>query len=326
MLQRQKPVNGTDIRDMGHALSEIAKLRTLCRLIDPRDLNQFLDKITTGEIPIHDSSPHDYRIVRSNISSVPNPLVPNNKAPPLMPTVYAEDTIVKPLSGPSSASRSRPTTPGTKPLYGSRPNTGSRPTTPKLKGCLKSHTRAHSAAEKKRARFHDDPTATNTLLNGTSAHPKVVTHSESTPTAAFTQPAPHVRHDEAAPSSSMFSVSSSNPSFQPKKHANHYVPLSQVSHNHQSIHEHLKYRLDNRVMSLHEAFQHLDVHNSGYITQDELLNVSKAVSTTFTSMFTIVSMQACWYWGIHLSPDDFRLLRETYPPNLVSPSCSYFRA
>jgi hypothetical protein len=69
MLQRQKPVNGTDIRDMGHALNEIAKLRTMCRLIDPRDLNQFLEKLTVAEIPIHDSSPHDYRIVHSNISS-----------------------------------------------------------------------------------------------------------------------------------------------------------------------------------------------------------------------------------------------------------------
>ena len=69
MIQRQKPVNGTDIRDMGHALEEIAKLRTLCRLIDPRDLNEFLSKLNTGEIPIHDSSPHDYRIIKSNISS-----------------------------------------------------------------------------------------------------------------------------------------------------------------------------------------------------------------------------------------------------------------
>jgi hypothetical protein len=232
-----------------------------------------------------------------------------------MPTVFAEDTIVKPLVRPLSGAASRPGS-----SSASRPGSSgnSRSTTPgsslpNLKGCLKTHARAHSAAAAKRARFSEPLIAGKSGTGG----PRVITHSSSTGTQGVVIATnPHVHHNETAPTASMFSVSASNPDFdvQMSKHVNHYVPLSEVSHPYTSIHEHVRYRLDNRIMSLAEAFQHLDVHNSGFITQEELLNVSiyrcriKPLSC---------ALQACWYWGVHITAKDFKLLREAYPPNLV---------
>ena len=237
---------------------------------------------------------------------MPNPLVPTNKAPPLMPTVFAEDTVIKDCSG-------IPVTPGERP--GSDVRTSSeRPSTPKLKGCLKSHARAHSAAHKKRLRFH------NELV---SDH-----HAPTHPVDADIGSDQVSANDDSVVTSSMFDLSSSNPTHEQKsKHHNHYVPLSTVSHSHQTIPEHVKYRLDHRMMSLKEAFQHLDVHNSGYVTQEELVNVRMftSVGSGVTcvpyggGLFTCVvhTRQACWYWGVHLTPVDLQSLREAHPPDLV---------
>lgn len=214
---------------------------------------------------------------------VPNPLLPNNKAPALMPTVFAEDTYVRPLNRPLSGSTDRPSS-----------STASRPITPgsgtpNLKGCLKTHSRTHSAATAKRARFSDQLAMDK---NGAAREPKTITHSSSTVAQGLVKPILPVHHDDAAPPSSMFSMSSSNPSFTEykAKHINHYVPLSQVDHPHESIQEHVKYRLDNRVMSLQEAFEHLDVHNSGFITQEELLNVPSFLFIEFLSLIAYRSV------------------------------------
>ena len=293
---------------MDEALQEIAKLRSLCRLVDPTDLDQFLEKFNRVDpTAIRGNPSHDFKIVHSNISSgmlcvllfnygfliefchaaVPNPILPNNTAPDLMPSVHASD-----IQNHINAFILNPVTPG-------EGGGTSRPSSP-LKPCLKSHARAHSAAKKKRvlifetgntaqaAPTHNGPgTATN------AAGTRVVTHEGTAENEwAATAPRPAVHHNDGAPTRSMFDITVSNPDYEPdpSKQSHHYTPFNPPK---QKLADTIKLKLDNRILSLHQAFEHLDTTNCGYITQNELLN-------------------ACWYWGIRLEPKDFALLANEY--------------
>lgn len=296
--------------DMNGALQEIAKLRTLCRIVDPTDLDQFLEKFNhVDPTAVRGNPSHDFKIVHSNISSgklrllllkccfshglprlapVPNPILPNNRAPDLMPTVHASDIqghinnfILNPVAPSEGGGASRPSSP--------------------LKPCLKSHARAHSAAKKKRVFIAENGNTVQDALkyNGSESAanatggPRVITHKGLAENEwAATQAHPAVQHNDVTPTGSMFGITASNPDYEPdpSKQNHHYTPFVPPK---QKLADTIKLKLDNRMLSLHQAFQHLDTTNCGYITQNELLN-------------------ACWYWGIRLEPKDFSLLANEY--------------
>lgn len=172
--------------------------------------------------------------------TVPNPILPNNYTPDLMPTVYANEI---PLGIPGS------------PIATEAPEI-SRPITP-LKPCIKTHARAHSAATKKRRVFINDPSSGS------------LPHSSSEP---IPHTLPQVRHDESTPTASMFGITVANPDYEPsiESQSRHEGAFSAQP---KTIKDAIKLRLDHRMVSLHEAFKFLDVTNSGFVTQEELLNV-----------------------------------------------------
>jgi hypothetical protein len=61
LVQKKKPIDGSDCLDFDSALIEIGKLRTLCRLLDPQTVEDLLsgqkdDKVTNLEvIPVKES-------------------------------------------------------------------------------------------------------------------------------------------------------------------------------------------------------------------------------------------------------------------------------
>ena len=203
-----------------------------------------------------------------------------------MPTVYADD-----INGHIADFIARPITPIDSGI------STSRPTTP-LKPCLKTHARAHSAARKRRVTISEKNNTVqehSTSAKSTGQGKELVhTHSSSLSQEAMDPPRPAVHHNENADVSSMFGMSMSNPNYQPdpEKRSHHYTPFNAPP---QKIADTIQLKLDNRMISLHEAFRFLDMTNSGYITQEELLN-------------------ACLYWGIHLEPKDFAMLAEEYQP------------
>lgn len=304
---------------MDEALHEIAKLRTLCRLVDPTDLNAFLAKLNRVDpYAIRENPNHDFKIIKSNISSgyiimivsevivcpniciyssVPNPILPNNRTADLMPAVYANDIqdninsfIMRPVTPADGRNISRPTTP--------------------LKPCIKAHARAHSAARRKRVSILDKNTVSQGTDDTSSQHnnasiahdghaiahggPRVIRHTGSAENEwAATEPVPRpVHHNDAPAKGSMFSMTSSNPDYEPdpNKQSHHYTPFEPPP---KKIADTIRLKLDNRVFSLQQAFQELDTTNCGYITQNELLN-------------------ACWYWGIRIGPKDLAMLVNEY--------------
>jgi hypothetical protein len=224
---------------------------------------------------------------------VPNPILPNNKTAALSPSVYAGD-----IQDHINAFVARPVTPGGTSAVAPSLPTESRPTTP-LKPCLKTHARAHSAARKRRVRVSEKDNTTHEHSSSMknpgpkTPGPKTISHKATVANEWAATEAPRVvQHTDSGGQSSMFGMSMGNPDYEPDtaKQSHHYTPFSAPS---QKIADTIQLKLDNRMISLHEAFQYLDTTNCGYITHEELLN-------------------ACWYWGIRLEQKDFIQLAEEH--------------
>lgn len=202
-----------------------------------------------------------------------------------MPAVYAND-----IQSNINSFIMRPITPVDSGI------TTMSPGTP-LKPCIKSHARAHSAARKRRVSISEtaDVASSSDKHVETVPHvgPRVIKHTGIADNEwAATEPRRVVHHNDGGPTGSMFSVLSSNPDYEPdqSKQSHHYTPFHPPP---KKIVESIKLKLDNRVMSLHQAFQQLDTTNCGFVTQNELLN-------------------ACWYWGIKIDPQDLAALANEY--------------